>query len=316
MPRVRKDHIFLPSQRDNELRAAQAEATALREELKAWKAYIQRVSASRSYERRSADILRHKELQLAATRDGLQPVSPEPKPAEQAQGVCETTADCRIVKRKAREHEHNLLHERTVRLRQDGEIVLERTADGELPDGCRIYRKAVEPALLSAELPVFQDEADARSRIITAGQKGKQRRQYKVSSQKVVPQAMLGALKGAGELEGRTPSEVNVLDSLPGCKEQKLHWDYDPGLIDCLPNGRPKPCSAIMAMQPGTRLCVYDEAKKAVVKVALGPGDILVFDGDVAHYGAWYATRNTRMHVYLDVAMVPREEDVTWFERW
>ena len=38
MVRIRSDHVFLPSQRDNELRAAQAEATALREELKAAKA--------------------------------------------------------------------------------------------------------------------------------------------------------------------------------------------------------------------------------------------------------------------------------------
>ena len=77
-----------------------------------------------------------------------------------------------------------------------------------------------------------------------------------------------------------------------------------------------KPASAILALQAGTRLYVYDEIARTDVPVALGPGDMLVFDGDVAHHGAWYATRNTRVHVYLDVDMVPREGDVVWFHRW
>ena len=45
------------------------------------------------------------------------------------------------------------------------------------------------------------------------------------------------------------------------------------------------------------------------------PGAILLFDGDVAHTGASYAGGNTRVHLYLDVAGVVREHNVTWFER-
>ena len=64
---------------------------------------------------------------------------------------------------------------------------------------------------------------------------------------------------------------------------------------------RRKPCSAILALQPGSRLYVYDTLLKHDVTVLIPPGAILVFDGDVAHAGASYATPNTRVHVYLDV---------------
>ena len=68
-------------------------------------------------------------------------------------------------------------------------------------------------------------------------------------------------------------------------------------------------------MQVGTRLFVRDEEADETVVVALGPGDILVFEGDVAHAGAWYTSLNTRVHLYLDVPGLAREADVTWFKR-
>ena len=62
-----------------------------------------------------------------------------------------------------------------------------------------------------------------------------------------------------------------------------------------------KPCSAILGLQPGARLYVYDPALCCDVTVLVPVGHILLFDGDVAHAGACYATTNTRVHVYLDV---------------
>jgi ectoine hydroxylase-related dioxygenase (phytanoyl-CoA dioxygenase family) len=72
----------------------------------------------------------------------------------------------------------------------------------------------------------------------------------------------------------------------------------------------------MLALQSGTRLIVYDEDSRRDVSVPLGPGDVLVFDGDVAHAGAWYASVNTRVHMYLDVEGVERAKDFTWFARW
>ena len=56
---------------------------------------------------------------------------------------------------------------------------------------------------------------------------------------------------------------------------------------------------------------VKDEAAGKLVAVPLGPGDVLVFDGNVAHAGAWYAAPNTRVHLYLDVVGVARATDFT-----
>ena len=49
------------------------------------------------------------------------------------------------------------------------------------------------------------------------------------------------------------------------------------------------------------------------VTVLVPVGAILLFDGDVAHAGASYAACNSRVHVYLDVPGVSRDQDYTWF---
>ena len=319
MGRMAKAVDRMPSQRDSqELRDAMAEAAALREELKAWKEYVKRATAHMNHFHRQWKALKQcvstcgddppKTENTAHTGNGEPDevvTSPVPAPA------LLTTAERRAEDRSRREEEPT----RSVRVRL-GESVFQRTQD-DLPHGCRVLRGVVDPALMERSVPELQWAADNDCRVISAGQKGKKRRQLKIGAQTHISKAMLKALTEAGEMDGRTRSEINVLDSLPGCTEQKLHWDYDPGLIDCLdPRFSRKPASAILALQRGTRLYVYDERARRTVPVPLSPGDILIFEGDVAHHGAWYATRNTRMHVYLDVDMVPREEDVTWFDRW
>eukprot|EP00966_Prymnesium_polylepis_P059302 1374746-Prymnesium_polylepis.1 len=106
------------------------------------------------------------------------------------------------------------------------------------------------------------------------------------------------ALREADEAYGRTMSEFNVINSAPTCAKQRLHWDYNPNVVRYL---RRKPRSAILALQEGTRLTVYDTELECNVTVLVPPGAILLFDGDVAHAGASYAACNTRVHLYLDV---------------
>ena len=76
-----------------------------------------------------------------------------------------------------------------------------------------------------------------------------------------------------------------------------------------------KPASVILALQDGARLWVRDREQKRTREVVLRAGDVLVFEGDVAHAGASYCARNMRVHVYLDVAGVVRDRDFTWFRR-
>ena len=175
-------------------------------------------------------------------------------------------------------------------------------------------RAVVERALPDLEKQAKESED---SRPITAGQKDGKRRQVTLAPDEHVELtlALLKALHEAKELKGRMRSELNVLQSEPQCKSQKLHWDFDPGLIQGRGRRATKPASVILALQAGTRLFVRDEEADETVAVALAPGDALVFDGDVAHAGAWYASLNTRAHLYLDVPGLAREADVTWFKR-
>ena len=127
---------------------------------------------------------------------------------------------------------------------------------------------------------------------------------------------MHSGLRERGELEGRACAEFNLLHSLPGCKQQKLHWDYPLDQVEGLEDaGRKKPVSVILGMEHGARLVVRDEELGRCVVVRLAPGDVLVFDGDVAHAGASYCECNLRLHTYLDVPEVVRERDYTWFPR-
>ena len=136
--------------------------------------------------------------------------------------------------------------------------------------------------------------------------------QVRVAPDEEVATALLRALHESGELDGRSHGEISALDSLPGCRQQRLHWDFNPDLCEGLVC---KPASVILGMQCGARLMVRDERANATVPIVLGPGDVLVFEGDVAHAGASYCARNMRVHVYLDVAGVVRARDFTWFRR-
>ena len=64
-----------------------------------------------------------------------------------------------------------------------------------------------------------------------------------------------------------------------------------------------------------TGLLVRDEVAGRSVVARLAPGDMLVFDGDVAHAGASYCMSNLRLHTYLDVPEVGRPRDYTWRPR-
>ena len=117
-------------------------------------------------------------------------------------------------------------------------------------------------------------------------------------------------LQEAGFSKGYSLSEFNVIHSLPGCVAQRMHWDYDPAVVRYK---RRKPCSAILALSDAARLYVRDTHLDMEVTVLIPPGAILIFDGDIAHAGASYAGPNTRVHLYLDVPGVARDQDYTWF---
>ena len=180
------------------------------------------------------------------------------------------------------------------------------------PPGCRIYRGALQQDIIHRALPELAQRAQESGGTIRAGQSDGLRKQARVKKEEKIAKALLQSLRAAGELDGRTASELNTIFSAPRCSQQERHWDFDP---DACQRARRKPCSVIAALEDGARLVVYDELKGKDERVVLQPGDVLVFDGDVAHAGAAYRKRNVRLHVYLDVSDVKRGRDVTWFSR-
>ena len=106
-----------------------------------------------------------------------------------------------------------------------------------------------------------------------------------------------------------------MLHSSARCHQQKRHWDYNPDLLEG--RRKRKPASALLSLESGTRIIFFEDEYKATgkVPVQLHPGDLLVFEGEVSHAGASYAQPNTRVHVYLDVQDVKREQGVVWFKR-
>jgi hypothetical protein len=234
----------------------------------------------------------------------------------------------RLAKVAKAELEAAQLAERRVRLKLRGRFAAARISRvvaappepplaRELPAGCRLYEGAIpdwEAADALDQLGQYFSK-DKRVKTITAGQRGNKRRQLKMQAEELsLFQSFKDVLADAGELKGRDLGEFNAIRSEDSCIKQDRHWDFDPDLVRYIRRPRRKPCSAILALQPGSRLYVYDTLLKHDVTVPIPPGAILVFDGDVAHAGASYATPNTRVHVYLDVEGVRREKDVTWFD--
>ena len=193
-------------------------------------------------------------------------------------------------------------------------------ADGWLPAGCKMLHGVLHGHKLTNQLlklMQLMEEAPAEEKkAIRSGQPDLRRKQLKkeAAELEICRQFMLPALEEAGELAGRLlPTECNVIQSEPDCKIQRRHYDYTPERVQlCTKGGGRKPASAILALEPGTRVAVYDEERGGDVLVEIPPGSMLIFDGDVAHNGMWYTRSNTRVHLYLDVEGCLREEDTVW----
>jgi hypothetical protein len=319
MGRMPKAADRLPAQRESvEIRALRAAITEHDAELKWADDRVRAVNSSRRASDRKVEQLEKELEQLKKEKAAgvlTELVEPRTVSAFALQAEARREEARALEEQLEAERQQERASNRAVHIRWRGKPTLHRTDADPLPKGCRVYRTAVTPAVAERALPDLQQRAEQESRPITAGQADGKRKQVKVSADEEIGLELLKALHKVGELSGRSRSEVNVLDSQPGCKRQKLHWDYDPGLVAALGRKKKKPCSVILALQSGTRLLVRDEDADENVAVPLAPGDILVFDGDVAHAGEWYASRNTRVHMYLDVDGVPREEDFTWFKR-
>ena len=105
------------------------------------------------------------------------------------------------------------------------------------------------------------------------------------------------------------PTAFYLIGSKSGCPEQHLHTDVSKTYIQEISDSE-KPF-------PFQVLVFVDTAGGALtVKLASGLqtvnfefGDIVVFHGGMVHAGAAYATENVRLHFYMDVKGISREEN-------
>ena len=105
-------------------------------------------------------------------------------------------------------------------------------------------------------------------------------------------------------VRGRRMGSSVVLHSSPGCGPQPMHYDFDPSIVGAM---RVKPLGVLLALQPDT-LLRFQQCRD----VTLDAGDVLVFDGDIAHAGAAYERANTRVHLYIDAVGPERSPNATW----
>lgn len=117
-------------------------------------------------------------------------------------------------------------------------------------------------------------------------------------------------LKREGLMEGLVMKECHLLHSTRHCKQQRLHYDFNP---DTISNLAVKPRSVLLALEDETKLIVWDKDMAKPRDLILKRGDCVVFDADVVHAGAAYDKPNTRLFCYLDAKDAPRKPNQVWF---
>ncbi|KAI8620239.1 hypothetical protein BC830DRAFT_1100088 [Chytriomyces sp. MP71] len=118
-------------------------------------------------------------------------------------------------------------------------------------------------------------------------------------------------------LWGRCVSDIVVLESRPGCKQQALHTDFDPRGVARL-SREMIPLGAIFCLEDeGSRLIVQrlDDIHGNLEEVSVQKGELLVFRGDLKHAGASYNERNRRIHFYLDCEHHERPPNRTFISK-
>jgi hypothetical protein len=104
--------------------------------------------------------------------------------------------------------------------------------------------------------------------------------------------------------EGHFADVLSFLRSLPLCKQQMFHYDYNiyPEKLSVVP---------LVVVFPLDEFCTLDFREE---KVFVRFGQVLVFPGNVVHAGSRYTCENTRVHIYLNTYEVEERGENTYPE--
>jgi hypothetical protein len=142
---------------------------------------------------------------------------------------------------------------------QSGSAGRAASVNAQAPPGCRIYRAAVARAICEREAPALTARALEHGEAITSGQSDGRRVQVDLSVKHDTAASELHrVLKREHELVDRIPTEWRALNSQPGCKEQGMHFDYDPDLVEGRENAAVPEAKACVCVSSAAGWCAHD----------------------------------------------------------
>lgn len=205
----------------------------------------------------------------------------------------------------------------------------------------RVFNRVVVPADLEymihkgivhvtkSTITALLQQASNASPIFNSPNRDARRRQMNVHSSKAV-QPLLSELERflAVQFPTLKQSRWALLQSDPGCQRQMAHIDFecDDAFLRCIKRNVHVPMLALVALQPQTSICLWEHSSAIIrgtysgdpiapTKVALEPGDVLLFRADLVHAGSEYSNPNIRLHCYLDSTEVQRTPNRTMIIR-
>lgn len=116
----------------------------------------------------------------------------------------------------------------------------------------------------------------------------------------------------------RQKMENTVLISAPGCRKQKIHFDFDATQVQALiKDARYEgiPLSVLCSFTPTGSDIHITGLTGAIQSIHLDFGDMLIFTGDVLHGGAAYEAWNLRGFFHIvHPELCPYDNDTTYFQ--
>jgi hypothetical protein len=192
------------------------------------------------------------------------------------------------------------------------------------PVGYLVFRSAcrISSAFLTKLVAQSSEAAAIFNHNLTHKENDKLRLQFEFP-QEWMPPSLSKLL--APWLKDRIQKQWVALVSLPGCRSQAAHTDWDPTIVPWDSHAT-RPIAVLVALENDTGFNVWPRSHSLFADLGQGlhrdnvkmkhlelnAGDVVVFDGVLIHGGAAFEERNLRLHCYLDVDGIDRAPNETW----
>lgn len=123
-------------------------------------------------------------------------------------------------------------------------------------------------------------------------------------------QRVVAALRRRGWLAGgQAPAAAVILHSAAGCPAQDYHFDFEANAVVRVADADQKPFSVLLALEDDTTLDLLPGGAPLVLR----RGDLLRWNGDIAHRGSAYPDKdNFRFFMYVNAPGIAAPTDGTY----